>query len=116
MFETVSSSCLTLNRDINMKYTVPPETSMNIHDFQPRFQQKVGSGTFETGFPPARFAAVWPLTLLAFGRYQQILGAEPPKQCQVEPFLAGWGKAAEIHGDMMRYDGTINRRKSNKNI
>ena len=67
----------------------------------PGFQQKVGSGTFETGFPPARFAAVWPLTLLAFGRYQQILDAEPPKQCQVEPFLAGWGKAAEIHGDMM---------------
>lgn len=55
----------------------------------------VGSGTFETGFPPARFAAVWPLTLLAFGRYQQILDAEPPKQCQVEPFLAGiWHFAA----------------------
>lgn len=49
----------------------------------------VGSGTFETGFPPARFAAVWPLTLLAFGRYRRILGSEPPKQCQVEPFLAG---------------------------
>ena len=51
---------------------------------------KVGSGTFETGFPPARFAAVWPLTLLAFGRYRRILHSEPPKQCQVEPFLAGW--------------------------
>lgn len=49
----------------------------------------VGSGTFETGFPPARFAAVWPLTLLAFGRYRRIWDAEPPTQCREEPFLAG---------------------------
>lgn len=50
---------------------------------------KVGSDSFETGFPPARFAAVWPLTLLAFGRFKQILLEEPPVQCNLDPLLAG---------------------------
>lgn len=50
---------------------------------------KVGSDSFETGFPPARFAAVWPLTLLAFGRFKQILLEDPPVQCNLDSFLAG---------------------------
>eukprot|EP00913_Durusdinium_trenchii_P025196 g23655.t1 len=49
----------------------------------------IGTGTFETGFPPARFAAVWPLTLVAFGRTKQILSEGLPRQCQQDAFLAG---------------------------
>ncbi|CAJ1397148.1 unnamed protein product [Effrenium voratum] len=50
----------------------------------------VGTDTFETGFPAARFAAVRPLTLLAFGRWRELYGeAAMPKECQVDPFLAG---------------------------
>lgn len=57
--------------------------------FTEMISSKVGSDIFETGFPPARFAAVWPLTLLAFGRFKQILLEEPPVQCNLDPFLAG---------------------------
>ena len=49
----------------------------------------INTTTFETGFPPARFAAVWPLTLLAFGRFREILAEVPPAECQMDPFLAG---------------------------
>lgn len=41
---------------------------------------EVGSETFETGFPAARFAAVWPLTLLAFGRHEVIWKEEWRKE------------------------------------
>ena len=50
---------------------------------------KVGTGVFETGFPPARFASVWPLTLLAFGRLTAITSAQLPEQSKLDPVLGG---------------------------
>ncbi|CAE8588675.1 unnamed protein product [Polarella glacialis] len=49
----------------------------------------VGSGIFETGFPPSRFAAQRPLTLVAFGMHEAILAARSPLPCAADAFLCG---------------------------
>eukprot|EP00439_Symbiodinium_sp_Y106_P063853 s629_g9.t3 len=67
----------------------------------------VGTGVFETGFPPARFASVWPLTLLAFGRLTAITSAQLPEQCKLDPVLGGMWHFAK--GAALSKQGYVSR-------